>query len=215
MDKIKDLLQTVRDEYAKDKFDITSADDSPFEQFEKWFSLAVAANIPDVNAMNLATCDKSGRPSSRIVLLRDASENGFTFFTNYNSRKGSQLLQNPYAAINFFWPQLEKQIRVEGKVSKVSEKISDDYFASRPVDSQIGAWASNQSHSIASRNELEENFKSLKEKFATTVPRPPHWGGFVLHPYYFEFWQGRQSRMHDRVAYELKENCWNKLTLAP
>ncbi|HNR47942.1 MAG TPA: pyridoxamine 5'-phosphate oxidase [Bacteroidia bacterium] len=215
MDKLKDLLHSVRDEYSKDKFDISTADDNPFNQFEKWFSLAVAANIPDVNAMNLATADKNGRPSSRIVLLRDANEDGFTFFTNYNSRKGSQLLENAFAALNFFWPQLEKQIRVEGKVSKVSDQVSDEYFASRPVDSQIGAWASDQSHTIQSREELEEKFKTLKQKYSDAVPRPPHWGGFLLQPDYFEFWQGRPSRLHDRVVYHPEGNTWHKSMIAP
>lgn len=215
MNKIKELLHTVREDYAKDKFDISIANDNPFDQFENWFSLAVSAHIPDVNAMNLATANKSGKPSSRIVLLRDATESGFTFFTNYNSRKGSQLLENPYAALNFYWPQLEKQIRVEGNISKVSDQVSDEYFASRPVDSQIGAWASDQSHTIASRKELEEKYAALKEKYKTTVPRPPHWGGFVLNPVYFEFWQGRESRLHDRVVYHLEGNAWHKSMLAP
>lgn len=216
MDKIKDLLKNVRSDYRAEVFDISTALNNPFEQFEQWFAQAVASNIPDVNAMNLATADLKGRPSSRIVLLRDASEQGFTFFTNYHSRKGKNLNENPYAALNFFWPSLEKQIRIEGKVTKVDESISDAYFASRPHDSQIGAWASDQSSEIASRLVLEEKFLALKEQMGNSVLRPKHWGGYLLKPDYFEFWQGRENRLHDRIAYFKNDmQLWNKKILSP
>lgn len=215
MDDIHKVLKNVRSDYEADTFGTQEADDNPIVQFEKWFSLAAQANLPDVNAMNLATCTKNGRPSSRIVLLRDATEEGFTFFTNYNSRKGNQLIENPYAALNFFWPELAKQIRVEGKVEKVDTKVSDEYFLSRPLESRIGAWASEQSQIIESRLVLEKKFLSLKESMGSEVMRPPHWGGFILKPDYFEFWQGRQSRLHDRVAYTLNNNQWRKATLSP
>lgn len=215
MDDIHNVLKNVRSDYEADTFDAQQADDNPIVQFEKWFSLAAQANLPDVNAMNLATCTNKGRPSSRIVLLRDATDDGFTFFTNYNSRKGNQLIENPFAALNFFWPELAKQIRVEGKVEKVDTKVSDAYFLSRPLESRIGAWASDQSQKIESRVVLEKKFQELKESMGNEVLRPPHWGGFILKPDYFEFWQGRQSRLHDRVAYTLNNNQWSKATLSP
>jgi pyridoxamine 5'-phosphate oxidase len=214
MDKIKNDLQK-RTDYTTSAFDIHTANKNPFNQFEQWFAAAVEQCVPEVNAMTLSTANKDGKPSSRIVLLRHASEDGFTFFTNYNSHKAHDLENNPFAALNFFWPALEKQIRIEGKVKKVDATVSDHYFQSRPIESRIGAWASDQSHELKTREELENKIKSFTEKFGNTVPRPPHWGGYVLIPDYFEFWQGRPSRLHDRVAYVKATDLWNIKLLSP
>ncbi len=214
MDKIKNHLQK-RTDYTTAVFDIHAAEKNPFKQFEHWFAAAVEQHVPEVNAMMLSTVNREGRPSSRIVLLRDAGEDGFTFFTNYNSQKARDLENNPFAALNFFWPAMERQIRIQGKVNKVDTKISDDYFQSRPVESRIGAWASDQSHELKTREELEHKIKSFTEKFGNNVPRPSHWGGFVLMPDYFEFWQGRASRLHDRVAYVKATDHWTIKLLSP
>jgi len=166
----------------------------------------------------LATVDAAGKPSARVVLLKDVSASGFTFFTNYNSRKGRELAQHPYAAITFFWPALERQVRIEGKVVKVAPEISDSYFHSRPKGSQIGAWASPQSSEIESREVLEENDRELTAKFksADVIPRPGHWGGYQLQPERLEFWQGRPNRLHDRLVYEQSEGKgWQIKRLAP
>jgi pyridoxamine 5'-phosphate oxidase len=166
--------------------------------------------------MNVSTVSKEGKPSSRIVLLRNFSENGFVFYTNYNSKKGNDISENNSAAINFFWPQLERQIRIEGKLQKVDSKISDEYFASRPHDSQLGAWASNQSEVLKNRQELEEKFAALEKKFAgINVPRPEHWGGYCLVPDSIEFWQGRPSRIHDRIKFTTVNNEWKIERLSP
>lgn len=166
--------------------------------------------------MNISTVDSENRPSSRIVLLRDVNENGFVFYTNYLSRKAKEIKEKNFGAINFFWPELERQIRIKGELEKVSTKVSDDYFALRPRGSQIGAWASPQSSKIESREILEQNEKYFTEKFQNqAVPRPENWGGYLLKPDYFEFWQGRENRLHDRVSYEKKEDNWVIFRLAP
>jgi pyridoxamine 5'-phosphate oxidase len=165
--------------------------------------------------MTLASVDENGKPSARVVLIKEVTQEGFVFFTNYDSRKGQALLTNPHAALLFFWPELERQIRIEGSVEKISDKESDDYFDSRPLDSRIGAWASPQSKVISGRGVLIANAAEYALKFALNPPRPPHWGGFRVKPDAAEFWQGRPSRLHDRIRYTLEQNAWKIERLAP
>lgn len=188
----------------------------PFTQFNHWWDDAVKSELDEVNAMALATASLTGIPAARIVLLKSFSDTGFVFFTNYNSHKGSELAENPFAALVFFWKELERQVRIEGSIEKVSSQESDDYFYSRPAGSRIGAWASPQSTVIENRNLLEENVKIFSEKFGEEIPRPTHWGGYRVIPNVIEFWQGRSSRMHDRICYrkELDGN-WVIERLAP
>ena len=189
----------------------------PFGQFDKWWGEALRADIDEANAMTLATASADGMPDARIVLLKGFDERGFTFFTNYNSSKGLELLENPRASLVFFWKELERQVRISGLVSLVSGKESDDYFNSRPEGSRIGAWASPQSEVIESREWLEENEKKLHEQFSgAPVNRPLHWGGYRVKPTRVEFWQGRPSRLHDRILFSLRENGhWAIERLAP
>jgi pyridoxamine 5'-phosphate oxidase len=188
----------------------------PITQFGKWWEEAVNSAIDEVNAMTLATIDKNNMPSARIVLLKGYDKNGFVFFTNYQSHKGEQLLQNPNACLVFFWRELERQIRITGKVEKISGKDSDAYFTSRPAGSRIGAWASPQSSVIANRTVIEEKLKDLEQQFGdNNIPRPPHWGGYIVKPIQIEFWQGRPSRLHDRMQYTLQEGSWVVERLAP
>jgi pyridoxamine 5'-phosphate oxidase len=197
---------------------LTEADMAPdaIAQFTRWWDEAINSHIEDVNAMTLATVTNEGHPSARIVLLKGYDERGFIFFTNYNSHKGQELANNPHAALVFFWKELERQVRIEGLVEKVSEEESDRYYDSRPAASRIGAWASPQSEKIDSRKILEDNFLDLENRFGTgPIPRPPHWGGYVVRPTVIEFWQGRSSRLHDRVRYVLDEDGWKMERLAP
>jgi len=196
--------------------DEQAVDLDPIKQFKGWFSSAQAAGIPLAEAMSLATVS-NGKPSSRMVLLKRVDGDGFVFFTNYQSAKARDLEVNPYVALTFFWPQLEKQIRVEGTVTKTSVEESREYFATRPRESQIGAWASPQSEVIASREELEKRQAELKETYRDQpIPCPPHWGGFLVKPERIEFWQGRIGRLHDRLVYELqKDGSWTIKRLAP
>jgi pyridoxamine 5'-phosphate oxidase len=188
----------------------------PFVQFGKWWYEAINSAIDEVNAMTLATVDKNNIPSARIVLLKGYDKNGFVFFTNYQSHKGEQLLQNPNACLVFFWKELERQIRITGTVEKISGEESDAYFSSRPAGSRIGAWASPQSSVIANRTVIEEKSKELEKQFGNnTIPRPPHWGGYIVKPIQIEFWQGRASRLHDRIQYTLQEGSWIIERLAP
>lgn len=209
-------IPRIRREYIRALLDETHVHEDPLEQFLTWFNQAVEAGVNEPNAMILSTVAENGRPSSRVVLLRGLRKGCFTFFTNYKSRKASEIEATGFGAITFFWQELERQVRVEGILSKVEEQESDDYFASRPRGSQIGAWASPQSSVITSREQLVENENRYSSEFeGKDVPRPPHWGGFQLQPDYIEFWQGRENRLHDRIAFSLQSEKWHKMRLAP
>ena len=208
-------IADIRTEYKQLTLSESDVDADPFNQFDIWWRQAINAEAGEVNAMTLATATLDGTVDARIVLHKNIAENGFVFFTNYDSSKGIQLLENPNAALVFFWKELERQVRVKGKVEKVSAVLSDQYFASRPQGSQIGAWSSPQSQEIAARSVLEDNEKNYKEKFGDHIPRPEHWGGYVLIPDSIEFWQGRPSRLHDRILYTKMQNGWKISRLAP
>lgn len=206
----------IRRDYQLQALTEQDAASNPFEQFTKWWHEVLNAQIDEVNAMILSTADASGKPHARVVLLKGYDNNGFVFFTNYNSHKGKQLSENPFASILFFWKELERQIRIEGTIQKIDTAQSDAYFKSRPAGSKIGAWASPQSTVIPDRKLIEQNFLDYEEKFGTdNIPRPEHWGGYVVQPNLFEFWQGRSSRLHDRLQYRLENNEWILERLAP
>ena len=216
MSDVKKIIEGLRMDYDLEALDESNISNDPFLQFEKWLSYAIANNMPEPNAMNIATSSENGRISSRIVLLRNFDKTGFSFYTNYNSKKSKELQGEKYCALNFFWQPLQKQIRIEGVVQRLAEEESENYFASRPRESQIGAHTSNQSQVIANRGELEQKFKNLTEKFKElTVPKPTQWGGFIVKPLLFEFWQGRPNRLHDRIQYVLENNNWKVERLAP
>jgi pyridoxamine 5'-phosphate oxidase len=214
MQPLSDLAD-LRKEYKYASLDERDVAASPFEQFAKWFGEAKAAKVPEPNAMTLATIDADGRPSARIVLVKGADEQGFTFFTNYESRKGNALAAHDGAALLFFWPELERQIRIEGVVNRVPAAQSAAYYASRPLGSRIGAWASPQSREIASREVLQTAWDGAAKQHGDHPPLPPHWGGYCLTPSYFEFWQGRESRLHDRIVYKQTGQGWARARLAP
>jgi len=210
-------IADIRKEYKLRTLSEKDVHPDPFKQFDKWWQEAIHSNLEEVNAMTLATAAADGMPDGRIVLLKGFDESGFTFFTNYNSAKGHQLLENPRACLVFFWAVLERQVRISGLVRLAAAAISDEYFNSRPEGSRIGAWASPQSEVIESREWLEKNEEKLKtEGKADTLHRPPHWGGYVVKPTRMEFWQGRPSRLHDRILYTLGGNGkWTIERLAP
>ncbi|HEX4372010.1 MAG TPA: pyridoxamine 5'-phosphate oxidase [Puia sp.] len=209
-------LADMRKDYQLQKLSEESVADNPFLQFKTWWNEAVEAKIDEVNAMTLATASGESIPAARTVLLKAFDENGFIFFSNYDSNKGKQLQENPRACLVFFWKELERQIRITGTVSKTSGKESDDYFNSRPEGSRIGAWASPQSHIIASREWLEENEKEFRKKFDNEkLLRPENWGGYRVMPSVIEFWQGRTNRLHDRIQYSLLNSKWIIERLAP
>jgi pyridoxamine 5'-phosphate oxidase len=211
------FLESLRSNYALSGLQETDLLDTPFQQFQLWLKQAIAAELPEPNAMTLATLSEEGKPIARMVLLKGLDEKGFVFYTNYDSAKGKQLTETDSAALVFWWAGLERQVRVEGMVEKVSSEESDAYFQSRPKASQLGAWASPQSQVIENRDVLEKRLAQLEEKYATEkVPRPPHWGGFRVIPTAIEFWQGRPSRLHDRIRYEFDEKGdWFYQRLAP
>ena len=209
-------LADLRKEYTLNGLDKSDVLPDPTTQFQQWFDAALAAGVHEPNAMHLATIGSGGQPSGRIVLVKGVDERGFSFYTNYESRKGDELISHPMASLTFFWPELERQIRLEGAVEKVSADESDAYFNSRPRGSQIGAWVSHQSHVIADRDVLTDRQHALEMQFDNQlVPRPPNWGGFRLVPNTVEFWQGRPSRLHDRIRYRKDGEAWVIERLAP
>ena len=207
----------LRREYSSQSLSESDIEKHPVEQFEKWWQQAIKAEIIEANGMTLATASADGMPSARIVLLTGVDKNGFVFFSNSNSYKGLQLEENPKACLLFFWKELERQVRIVGLVKKTSDKISDDYFLSRPHGSQVGAWASPQSQVIESRTWIDNRYLQFLEEFKTKkITRPPYWGGYLIQPVIVEFWQGRESRLHDRIQYTLNETGgWKIERLAP
>lgn len=202
-------ISALRREYTHEVLSEHSVQRDPLGQFVSWYDEAIGAKVNEPTAMVLATSDIHNRPSARVVLLKGVSDSGFIFYTNYGSRKGNALADNPYAELVFFWPELERQIRISGYVVKISEQESDEYFATRPRESQVGAWASQQSAVVRDREYLEARFASLSSEFAERdISRPDSWGGYILRPLEFEFWQGRMSRLHDRIRYRTVEDSW-------
>ena len=210
MKSIKDL----RTDYQKSELNVKDLTEEPITLFQQWLSQAIAYSN-DANAFVLSTVNSNGVPSSRVLLLRDATKKGFSFFTNYSSRKSQEIEVNPNVCMNFFWPEMERQVRINGSIIRLSEQESDDYFSSRPYESRIGAWCSPQSQVIESREVLENKIQELKKKYPNEVPRPENWGGYTIVPNEIEFWQGRASRLHDRFLYNKEGENWTINRLAP
>lgn len=209
-------ISSIRKDYQLQSLSESDVKQDPIGQFGKWWDEAIASSIDEVNAMTLSTVTAEGKPSARIVLLKGFDERGFVFFTNYESNKGAQLTANPFASLVFFWKELERQVRIEGICEKVSEQESDDYFHSRPIGSQLGACASRQSRVIESRRVIENNLEKLQDQYRDMeIPRPAHWGGYRVVPQAIEFWQGRSSRLHDRIKYTKENQSWKIVRLAP
>lgn len=216
MNEIKNTIQNIRKEFNHEQLDEQQLPSQPFDAFVQWMHEAIEKQIPEANAMVISTISDNFQPSSRIVYLRDYDQDIFTFYTNYNSRKSKEIIQNSKVALLFYWPLLQRQIRIEGIAKKSSYEKSKNYFESRPYENQISAYASNQSEKITSRKELMEKFEHFANQFKTyPVPYPPHWGGWDVHAHYYEFWQGRPSRLHDRIIYEKQDNQWVKSRLSP
>jgi pyridoxamine 5'-phosphate oxidase len=208
-------ITDLRKSYERAELDERASDPNPSRQFEGWLQQAIDGQLPEPNAMTLATVGADARPSTRVVLIKGFDARGVVWYTNYDSRKGRELAQHPFAALQFHWVELERVVRIEGTVSKVSESESDRYFRSRPLDSRIGAWASPQSQVIESRAVLVANAAKVSARHLLDPPRPPHWGGYRLQPDRWEFWQGRKSRLHDRLRYRLENGDWVRERLAP
>lgn len=209
-------LATLRREYAGQPLSPEIMQPDPVLQFEKWLEEALKAEVPEANAMTLATVSEGGRPSQRVVLLKGIENGKFVFYTNYQSAKGRELLKNPFCALNFFWAELERQVRIEGIATRVSEDRAAEYFKIRPRGAQIGAWASPQSAVLESRDILEKRYTDIEKKFeGKEIPKPHQWGGYEIEPYLLEFWQGRPNRLHDRILYLKKDNTWLINRLAP
>jgi len=210
-----DDLAALRKSYERAELDESASAAEPWQQFSSWLNEAIAAKVPEPNAMTLATVGTDGRPSTRIVLIKGFDAQGIVWYTNYDSRKGHELADNPFAALQFHWVELERVVRIEGRVDKVSAEESDAYFRSRPLDSRLGAWASPQSQVISSRAVLVANAAKAAAQHGLSPSRPPHWGGYRLQPDGWEFWQGRKSRLHDRLRYRLVDGTWTRERLAP
>ena len=208
-------IAALRKSYERAELNEDAADRDPLRQFDLWLSQALDAELPEPNAMTLATVSAEGRPSTRIVLIKGYDAQGIVWYSNYHSRKGRELEGNSFAALQFHWVELERVVRIEGRVQKVDDAESDAYYASRPLDSRLGAWASPQSEVIPSRSVLIANAAKYSARFALAPPRPPHWGGYRLQPDCWEFWQGRKSRLHDRLRYRLEAQAWVRERLAP
>jgi len=210
-------IADIRKDYSKSSLDITSVDKNPITQFIRWFDEARSSEVPEPNALTLSTVGKDGRPSGRIVLLKGVEDGKFLFYTNYQSAKGKELEMNPGCALTFFWPELERQVRIEGIALRVDNTASEKYFQSRPRESQIGAWASPQSAVIADRKILDERVKEIQKKFegVDKLPKPNQWGGYAVEPNEIEFWQGRPNRLHDRIVFYKVNEQWNLHRLAP
>lgn len=215
-DKNTEEIEQMRRDYAREELSESAVSENPVDQFMVWFEQALSADLLDPNAMILSTATKGGIPSSRVVLLKGVDEEGFRFYTNYSSRKGQELKENPWVALCFYWPRLERQVRIEGKVRQLSREDSANYFHQRPRLSQLGAWASNQSSKVESREVLEAQFEKVKKRYkGEEVPLPDFWGGYIVQPRRIEFWQGRKGRLHDRICYEKEEGDWIRFRLSP
>jgi pyridoxamine 5'-phosphate oxidase len=217
MEDLRSYINTLRFDFNKSVLDESILEKNPLDQFKKWFIEAVEANEPTPNAMVLCTISLLNKPSARIMLLRNFNENGFVFYTNYFSRKGQDIKENTNVALLFYWPLLERQVRIEGVIEKQGEEDSDIYFNARPDGSKLGAWTSQQSHAIENRKELDKKYEEMKTYFTGgSIPRPPFWGGYIIKPTYYEFWQGRPSRLHDRLTYtKVNDQAWKINRLAP
>ncbi|HBH07574.1 MAG TPA: pyridoxamine 5'-phosphate oxidase [Flavobacteriales bacterium] len=218
IEEVSNFLNEIRHDFSSRPLNMESVLDNPMEQYAQWFEEAVGSQILDPKAMVLTTVNSRGVPSSRVLYARGITREGFIFYTNYNSRKAKEMEENPFVCVNIHWPELERQIRASGKIEKVKAEVSDKYFSGRPRASQIGAWASDQSDKLSSREELEKKVEEFEKKFrGRDVPRPPHWGGYFMKVDYFEFWQGRAARLHDRIVYDWNKESrtWDKHRISP